>query len=586
MADKRRLTDAQIEKDKTNSIMNTVAERAGYYRHNLDKFNQDYLGITYLKWFQKIILWMMNELDNSLILACRGIGKTFICALFAVDRCILWPGEICLVVSATYKQARNMIQKVTEDFMLKSPLLRSEILKWSTGQNECYIQFRNGSIFRAITATESSRGYRSHILLIDEKRLISNNIVSSILRPMNAAPRQPGYMRKSEYAYLAEMPKEISLSSAWYSMSELYDQAKSYFVNMLDPNLSYGVVDLPYQVSIKEGLLMKQQIINEMSEATFSDIIFMMEREGRFYGSSEDALFNYKVLMDRRVLADCLFDLDYYRENNVKIPDKQKDELRILSVDIALLASKKHDNDSTSIMIHSAIPTSNNDYIDNIVYIENHEGLITSELSLIIMRDFYQYDCDYIAIDCNGIGQAVLDGLQMDTFDPLYSIQYPALNVMNNSDLAERCKVRNAPKVIYAIKANAKMNNDMCIALRAGFQNGYIHLLIDDNMCEEHISKVKGYSKMTDVQQGKLKLPYIQTTFLINELINLTHDTSNGLIKVKEKPGMRKDRYSSCEYGWALIQELSKKLKPKKEISKDILFSQFTVRAPKKLTAY
>ena len=67
-----------------------------------------------------------------------------------------------------------------------------------------------------------------------------------------------------------------------------------------------------------------------------------------------------------------------------------------------------------------------------------------------------------------------------------------------------------------------------------------------------------------------MKLPYIQTTLLIDELINLTHDTSNNLIKVKERPGMRKDRYSSCEYGWALIQELSKQLKPKSS-TEDIL---------------
>ena len=74
MVDKNKLTDAQIEQDKTNSIMNTVAERAGYYRHNLDKFCYDYLGITNLKWFQKIMLWMMNEYDNFLGLACRGLG--------------------------------------------------------------------------------------------------------------------------------------------------------------------------------------------------------------------------------------------------------------------------------------------------------------------------------------------------------------------------------------------------------------------------------------------------------------------------------------------------------------------------------
>jgi hypothetical protein len=55
---------------------------------------------------------------------------------------------------------------------------------------------------------ESSRGARSNILIIDESRLVPQKIVDTILRPMNAAPRQPGYLRKPEYAHLSEMNKE------------------------------------------------------------------------------------------------------------------------------------------------------------------------------------------------------------------------------------------------------------------------------------------------------------------------------------------------------------------------------------------
>lgn len=408
-------------------------------------------------------------------------------------------------------------------------------------------------------------------MLIDESRLVPQKIVDTILAPMNGTPRQPGYLSKPEYSHLQEMNKIFYLSSAFFSASEMYEKVKAYTANMLDPRLNYFVCDLPYTLSIKEGLLMKQQIENEMSEATFSDITFMMEREGLFYGSAEDALFDFKVLNDRRIIADSLRNLDYYRDTNTKVPPKQNEELRILSLDIALLASKKHDNDASAFIIHSAIPTNTNDYIDNLVNIDTCEGLTTEELGLETLRRFYQYDCDYIAIDATGIGQAVLDYIMgSDRYDPLYNETYGALNVMNNPDLEDRCKVKNAPKVIYAIKASAKSNNDMCLSLRAGFQNGYINLLISDSLIEDKLSKIKGYSKLTEIQQTRLKLPYIQTTLLIDELINLTHDTSNNLIKVKERPGMRKDRYSSCEYGWALIQELSKQLKPKSS-TEDIL---------------
>ena len=564
-AKKKRLTDEEIKQDKTDSIMNTIAERCAYYRANPHRFAEDFIPGLKLRIFQKILLWAMFNNDNFYYVASRGQGKTYLVALFCVIRCILYPRTKIKVASYTFKQAKEVLLKITDDFMQKSSLICNEISKVSTGQNDCYIYFKNGSWIRVCVAGESARGGRSNIIIIDESRMVEQKIVDTILVPMNADPRHPGYLDKPEYSHLQEMNKIFFMSSAYFAASEMYEKVKAYVANMLDPNYKYFICDLPYQLSIKEGLLMRQQIENEMSEQTFSDISFMMEREGLFYGSSEDALFDFKTLNERRILEDSLHNLEYYRDNGLRIPEKQKGELRILSVDIALLASKKHNNDASALIIHSAIPTSSHNYMDNIVYIETQEGLITEELGLLVMRYFYQYSCDYIAIDANGIGQSILDFLMADRFDPAYGQSYGALDCIDAPELSERCKVKGAPKVIYAIKANARSNNDMCLALRSGFQNGYINLLYSDSNIEDKLSKIRGYSKLSELQKAKLKLPYVQTTFLIDELINLSHDTSNGLIKVKEKSGMRKDRYCSLEYGYYAVQELSKKLKPKNQ---------------------
>ena len=122
----------------------------------------------------------------------------------------------------------------------------------------------------------------------------------------------------------------------------------------------------------------------------------------------------------------------------------------------------------------------------------------------------------------------------------------------------------------------------MCVALRAGFQNGHINLLSAENDIEEYLEQsIKGYKKLSDLQQAKLKLPYLQTSFLIDELINLDHEISNGLIKVKEKSGMRKDRYSSLLYGYATVQELARQLKPRKQNTTS-LADLLPIRAPKR----
>lgn len=579
----KKLTDEQIQAQKTARIMDIVAERASFYRANPHRFVKDYLGIE-LKLFQKILLYAMMQHDAFQQIAARGQGKTYLVALFCVVRCLLYPSTTIVVSSYTFKQGKETILKIVDDFMRKSPLLRNEIEKYSVGQNDCSVYFKSGGWIQVRVAAESSRGAHCQILIIDESRMVTQHIRDTVLIPMLASPRSPKYLNKPEYKHLKEMNKILMMSSAWYKQSEMFEQVKSYLANMLNEK-NYFLCDLPYQLSISEDLLMKESIENEMSEQTFSDITFMMEREGIFYGSGEDSLFNFQSLNDRRILQEGLHNLEYYRVNGVKVPAKQVGEKRILSLDVALLASRKHDNDASCFTIHSARETASQSYIDNIVYIETAEGILTEELGLMVMRYYYNYDIDYIALDSAGIGQAVLDYIMSDRYDPLYGVTYGALNCCNNEDLATRCKVRNAPKVVYAIKANAKSNNDMALALRTGFQNGSINLLVSESDVDDKLkSIIKGYTKLSENQKNILRLPYYQTSALINELINLEHDVSNGLIKVKEKSGMRKDRYSSTEYGYYVVQQLALKLKPKNNTMS--LIDKLPMRAGRRFSSF
>lgn len=66
-------SDEQIRQDKTERIMNTVAERCSYYRANPQRFCEEFLNIK-LKLFQKIIIWAMMHYDAFYWIAARGIG--------------------------------------------------------------------------------------------------------------------------------------------------------------------------------------------------------------------------------------------------------------------------------------------------------------------------------------------------------------------------------------------------------------------------------------------------------------------------------------------------------------------------------
>ena len=523
--------------------------------------------------------------NSVAFVACRGLGKTYLIALFCVCRCILYPGTKVVVSSYTFKQAKETISKITDDFMHHSPLLCSEIKRWSTGQNDAGIWFYNGSYIICKVAAESSRGARANVLIIDESRMVEKDVIDTVLTPMLNAPRSPGYLNNPKYANLQEVGSKYFLTSAWYCQSQLYEQLKDYTARMIDGQKVFAC-DLPYQASIQAGLLMRETIENEMMEQSFNPITFMMEYEGKFYGSSADALFNFEILNSRRSLLEGLRNLDFYRATNTPIPRKQINEKRVLSLDIALLASRKHKNDANCFVLSQNIAQNDTDYISNISYVETQEGLVTEELGLMTMRYFYQYDCDYLAIDANGVGQGVLDYIMADRYDPVYGCQYKAMTTINNDDLAVRCKVRDANKCVYAIKANAKMNNDMCLSLRSAFQNGYINLLINElDMEDKWTKQIKGYTKLSDDIKNKLKVPYYQTTFLIDELINLDHEVSNNLIKVKEKSGMRKDRYSSLEYNYYVVDQIRLQKKRHTSSQEDIK-KYFTIRAPKRTTRF
>lgn len=558
---KEKKSEKQLANEKSRRILEGVAIWASFYRHNPQRFAKDYLNV-HLKLFQKILLYAMMVNNYFMYIAARGQGKTYLIALFCVIRCILFPKTKICVASATRPQANEVLSKITDDFMKNygwgSENLKREISYYTVGTNKAVIEFLNGSWIKVVTASDSGRGSRANILIVDEFRMVDLDTINTVLKRFLTAPRQPTYLNKPEYAHLIERNKEIYMSSAWYKSHWSFDKAKAYVVNLLDETKKYFICGLPYQISIKESLLSREQIEDEMSEVDFDETKFLMEMETLWFGDTDGAFFTFDDVSQRRKLQTPLYPPSLVKTSrNLKIPDLVLNERRILSVDVALMASKKNKNDASSIMINSAIPTNNNNYTTNIVYLENHEGLKTEELALIVRRLYAWYKCTDLVIDTNGVGLGVFDLITQDMIDPINGELYPALSCYNDKTMAERCKVENAPKVIWSIKATPAFNNEACILLRSGFQNGKINLLVSEFECDEILKeRFKGFNKMPSYEQMQYKMPFIQTTLLVYELISLEHEVKGTNIKITEKSGMRKDRYSSLAYNYWVQHQL------------------------------
>lgn len=569
-------SEKELANEKSERILNGVAAWCAYYRENPQRFVKEYLNID-LKRFQKFLIYAMMHNTHFMFWASRGLGKSWLVGLFCTIRCILFPGTKICVVSATRPQANEVLSKITDDFMKRhswgSENLKREISYYTVGTNKAVIEFYNGSWIKVVTSSDSGRGNRANVLVIDEFRMVDKNTIITVLKRFLGDPRQPAYINRQEYKNKPELLEtniEMYMSSCWFKSHWSFEKSKAYTFNLLGGRDGYFVCALPYQMAIKEGLKKRIEIEDEMSEADFDETTFEMEMGCVPFGDTDGAFFTFDDISNRRKLKNAIYPPSLINNKNLKIPDLVFNERRILSVDIALMASKKQNNDASAIIINSAIPTNNDNYTSNIIYMENHEGLTTDELALVVRRLYDVYKCTDLVIDTAGVGTPVFDMLIQDMVDPTTGELYPALSCCNDKVMAERCKVDNAPKVIWSIKASASFNNEICTLLRSGFQNGKINLLVSEFEAEEILKdKIKGFTKMPAYDQAQYKLPYVQTTLLVYELINLEYEIKGTNVKITEKSGMRKDRYSSLAYNYWVQCQLEREMLRKQKTGFD-----------------
>ena len=415
--------------------------------------------------------------------------------------------------------------------------------------------------------------------------MVDKEVIDTVIKKFLGDPRHPGYLNRPEYAHLQERNKEIYMSSAWLKSHWSWDKARAYTANFLDDSKLYFIVGLSYQLSLRENLLMRSQLEDEFSEQDFNFLTFQTEMECLWYGDDGDNLFKYDDINKRRKIKNAFHPLKFYNDR-IPIPQRAPTEKRILSLDVALMRStKKNNNDAAALYINSCIQRDNVSYQSNIVYGETFEGMTTDELGLIAMRYFYKYKCTDFVLDTNGLGLGVFDYICKDQYDPDTGETYKALNCCNDEDMEVRCKVKDAQKAVWSVKATSNFNNEICVLLRNGIQNGKINFLISDQECEDELVKsYKGFGKLSGYDQAYMKMPYVQTTMAEYELIKLDHEVKNGNIKVKEQSGMRKDRYSSIAYNYWCACQLEIKLRPKQ--SSNDLLKYISIRAPKRNTMF
>lgn len=560
-----------------NNVLHAIAW-CSFWRRNLHLFVRDYLKLS-LYPYQQIAIYKMGISNFICIIASRNDAKSFIIALYACCRCILYPGTLFVIGSATKGQSKLMVSaKIQDELMQWSKPLAAEIEKVSTSTNDTYVKFRNTSKIIVYTANDNARGNRSHASCREEFRQIDKKIEDSVISPFQTVRNRP-YMRKNignklygDIPVLQENPVDIYISSSWIDdgnwMWGIVDQA---FTGMLKNDGSV-LLTFDESITLKHHLKTMKQMKREKKKQ--DPVTWKTEFLNLKVKDSLSSYFTYKMLMNRQVSKHVFYPRDILdfknnRKNKYAIP-KQDNEIRVISNDIAFVAGEKNDNSVYSCI--RGIPENityetNNGSIEikqgyrrQYPYIESNQIGDTTKQAIRIRQLYEDFESDFIVIDTRNGGLQVLYALEKVLYDEERGVEYSPLCCMNNEDYAKVCIDPSAKKCIYAINATQTLNSDIAISFRKNLVENKIDFLVNFNTAKEEIlQNNKDYIEEIDVEkQVEFERPFLETQAMISECAELQYEKmpQTGVIKIQEKGKNRKDRYTSCSYGSYFIDQL------------------------------
>lgn len=539
--------DKTTENQSKNERMRLQMKKwTTFYRLNVHRFVGHYFGIE-LFFFQKILLFFMNLNTFVMIIAARGLSKSFMIAIFACARCVLYPNTKVIIASGVKKQAKLIITEKIEKELMQYPNLAREIKQVKSSSNDATVIFHNGSTIEAVTSSENSRGYRGNILILEEFRMIDEGILNTVLKPFLNVYRQPPYLKNEKYSHLKEENIELYISSAWYTSHWMWKSMQN-ARDMMLKGKDVAIFSLDYLTSIHHGLLSKKRMQKERESSDFDEVGFMMEYENLMYGQNSNAIFKLEDLTKNRKLKNPFYpisNLDYSNKKN-KRKEKLKDgEVRVIGVDIALMGGNA--NDATVLTCLRLIPNGDK-YIRKVAYIETIEGKHTDDQAIRIKQIFEDFQASYIALDCHGNGMSIYDALVKINYDEQRDVEYDAWCSFNDDEMRNRAKSPNPLPVVFSIKAGSRLNHEIATSLRVNLQSSNIELMVSEIEARDFLSDKKNYQDAAVEDRVQMELPFLQTTLLVNELVNLEHEIVGGYVKIKEKSGKRKDRYSSLSF--------------------------------------
>jgi len=256
-----------------------------FFRRNVHIFVDWYLGVE-LHLFQKITLYLMAIHPSFVVVASRGISKSFMIALYCIAISILKPNSLIVIGAGTKKQANLIIKEKIKKELYKFPNIAREIADIKTGQGEGEVLFHNGSSIIVVPAADSARGKNMCVYIIfyykikslkeenvmEEKNVNwTNDEINYLVENFN----NKSYKQLSEYLKRTVNAVRLKSSKLGFKRTSQYHYDHDYFENIDTEDKAYWlgfiyadgyVVNNPQSRNYELGIQLKQSDIEHLKK--------------------------------------------------------------------------------------------------------------------------------------------------------------------------------------------------------------------------------------------------------------------------------------------------------------------------------
>ena len=348
---------------------------------------------------------------------------------------------------------------------------------------------------------------------------------------------------------------QLYITTAGQKNSFPYQKLIQVLVKMITEPGSAFVLGGTYKILVLLGQYDRTFVQDQKRDETFNEAAFGREYESRWSGTVEDAFFNGEAFDRSRVILQA--------ENEYSGRSTQQ-SYYVVSVDVG-----RRGCDSVACVL-KVTPQAVGEAYKSLVNIFTFNDEHFEDQALKIKKLHYKYKARRTVIDGNGLGIGLLDYMVKPQVDPITGDTYPPFGVYND-EVGEYKRFRTPDtelEAIYIIKANAPLNTEAHSNMQTQLNSGKLRFLIEKRAAEAKLLETKVGQNMSPEQRAERLMPFQLTDILKDELLNLREENEGVNIILKQaNKRVKKDKFSSLEYGLYYIKQEESRTRKKKRFN-------------------